>query len=289
VRALVLATAGAIAVVLAATIGPAALAGDGPTLGEGGKVPASRAELAGVNFIEVCRFSHRAPDDPIVAFGRPGASHDHSFVGSRSTHHSSIFPTLRAAGTSCERPSDTAAYWVPTLFQGTTAIPPVAATIYYRRVTVAPIRSFPPNLRMIAGTATADRPQGMAITWWSCGAASGTKPSAAIPTCPNVRGSWLRLHVRFPACWNGRQLDSVDHKSHMAYPVRGACPSTHPVSVPQLTQIYRYQSRGGGTDFYLASGGQYSAHADFVNAWRQPVLRMLVEACLDALVHCGRG
>jgi len=232
-----------------------------------------------VNFIEVCRFSHTAPDDPIVFPGKSGASHDHSFVGSRGTNAFSIFPTLRAAGTTCERASDTAAYWVPTLLRGTAPIVPTAATIYYRRSTLAQVQPFPANLRMIAGSATAAAPQGMRITWWSCGAASGVKPSSAIPTCPEIRGSSLRLHVRFPSCWNGRQLDSADHKSHLAYPVRAACPSTHPFPVPEVTQIYRYAFRGAGADLYLASGGQFGAHADFVNSSRQPVLRSLVRLC----------
>ena len=92
----------------------------------------------------------------------------------------------------------------------------------------------------------------------------------------------------FPECWDGRRLDSADHKSHMAYATARRCPSTHPVSVPAITQIYRYPTRGG-EGFSLASGGQFSAHADFVNAWKPEVLRKLVDDCLNALVHCGRG
>jgi Domain of unknown function (DUF1996) len=279
--------AGGVVVLLASALGPAALAGHVPDPSDG-RQATSTAELAGVNFIEVCRFSHRAADDPIVFPGQSGASHDHSFVGSRGTNAFATFPTLRGAGTTCERPSDTAAYWVPTLLRGTVPIFPTAATIYYRRVTLARVQSFPANLRVIAGSATAATPQARRVTWWSCGAPSGIGPSSAIPTCPNVRGSTLRLHVRFPSCWNGRELDTADHKSHMAYPMRGACPSTHPFAVPEITQIYRYPSRGGA-DLYLASGGQFSAHADFVNSWRQPVLRSLVRICLNELVHCGRG
>src|SRR5215207_7095069 len=58
--------------------------------------PSARA-LAGVNFISVCAFSHRAPDDPIVSPGQPGASHDHSFVGNASTSAFSNLRTLLAA------------------------------------------------------------------------------------------------------------------------------------------------------------------------------------------------
>ena len=164
---------------------------------------------------------------------------------------------------------------------------PQAATIYYRRGTLAEVDAFPNNLRMIASVAAATSPQGMRVTFWSCGVVSGAGRSETVPTCPDARGSFLRLHIRFPECWDGRRLDSADHKSHMAYATRAGCPSTHPVEVPQITQIYRYPTRGG-EGFSLASGGQFSAHADFVNAWKPGALRKLVDDCLNALVHCGR-
>lgn len=47
----------------------------------------------------------------------------------------------------------------------------------------------------------------------------------------------LRLEVMFRSCWNGVDLDSSDHKSHVAYPdlvINGDCPTTHPVRLPGL-------------------------------------------------------
>jgi hypothetical protein len=285
VKAAALIALGGIMLLAAAWLGPAALAGGKP--GDG-RDAIRRAELVGVNFVENCRFSHELPDDPIVFPGQPGASHQHTFVGNRTTNASSTFGSLRTGPTTCMRRADTAAYWVPTLYQGSTPVFPVAATIYYRRGTLAPVSTFPNNLRVIAGDAAATSPQGMRVTFWSCGVLSGAGRSETVPTCPATRGSFLRLHIRFPECWDGRSLDSPDHKSHMAYAVRSACPSTHPVEVPQITQIYRYPARGG-EGFSLASGGQYSAHADFVNAWNPGALRRLVDDCLNALVHCGRS
>ena len=56
----------------AALLGSAAFAGGAKD---------KRPRIGGdVNFVSVCRFSHRAPDDPIVYPGQPGLSHDHSFV-----------------------------------------------------------------------------------------------------------------------------------------------------------------------------------------------------------------
>jgi hypothetical protein len=287
VKAFALLGLGAVALVAVAALGPAALAGGKP---DGGVIvsPSSRADLVGVNFIESCRFSHQAPDDPIVFPGKPGLSHMHTFVGSGTTNAFSSYASLRSSPTTCLRRDDTAAYWVPTLYQGTTPVFPVAATIYYRRGTLDPVSPFPNNLRVIAGNAKATTSQGMRVTFWSCGVASGVGRSATVPTCPDTRGSALRLHIRFPECWNGRRLDGADHQSHMAYATRAGCPSTHPVEVPQITQIYRYPSLGG-EGFSLASGNEFSAHADFVNAWRPSALRSLVDDCLNALVHCGRG
>lgn len=45
---------------------------------------------------------------------------------------------------------------------------------------------------------------------------------------------------RLRRCWDGVNVDSPDHKAHVAYPTigsfetTGACPSTHPVRLPQL-------------------------------------------------------
>jgi hypothetical protein len=284
-RGVVLITAGALVLLAAAVFGPAALAGK-PTSEDGGAV--SRFDLVGVNFVENCRFSHQGPDDPIVVPGTPGASHLHTFVGNDTTDAFSSYGSLRSGSTSCRRADDTAAYWVPALYQGSTLVLPQAATIYYRRGTLDTVSPFPRNLRMIAGDAKATTPQGLRVTFWSCGVASGTPRSDTVPACPNVRGSFLRLHIRFPECWNGRSLDSPDHKSHMAYATRGGCPSTHPVELPQITQIYRYPTPGG-EGFALSSGGQFSAHADFLNSWKPGALRRLVDDCLNALVHCGRS
>jgi hypothetical protein len=273
--AAVLAVATAIAVSAALAAGPAAP----------GK-QAARA-LGGVNFISNCAFSHFLPDDPIVYPGQPGKSHDHTFVGNASTDAGSTLASLQAAATTCRRPADTAAYWMPTLIVDGQPVQPLGATIYYRRNTVAPVHPFPPGFKMIAGDSKATSPQSKKITFWNCGVESGMPPSDTPPACPDGRGQELRLHVNFPSCWDGKSLDSADHKSHMAYPTARACPADHPVAVPAINLIYRYPI-SGAHEFALSSGGVYSAHADFFNAWNQNALRLLVNFCLNGLRHCGR-
>jgi len=269
---------------LAAALGAVSLALAAPRSADG---PALRS-LAEVNFVSGCRFSHRAPDDPIVAPGKPGASHDHSFVGNRSTNAFSTAETLLAASSSCRRDGDTAAYWMPTLLAGGLPVAPLHATVYYRRHTLAEVQPFPLGFRMIAGDAKATSPQAKQVTFWSCGALAGIPPSSEVPTCPQDRRTSLRLHVRFPNCWNGVHLDTADHKSHMAYARRGRCPSSHPVALPAIALIYHYPVFGG-PGVTLTSGGAYSGHADFFNAWRPDALASLVDGCLNALRHCGQG
>jgi len=253
----------------------------------GGRSTAT-ARLQGVNFVSRCAFSHRAPDDPIMFPGRPGLSHDHTFVGNRTTNASSTLSSLLAGGSTCERAGDTAAYWMPTLFVDGRAVSPTFAQIYYRRRTMRHVEAFPPGFRMIAGSAKATSPQPLRITFWNCGVDGGVAPTSAVPTCPDARRHALRLHVTFPSCWDGKNLDSPDHQSHVAYPVAGRCPSRYGHALPQISLIYRYPVTGAG-DVSLASGSPLSAHADFFNAWRQSDLQSLVDGCLNARRHCQRG
>lgn len=242
--------------------------------------------LEPVNFLTVCKFSHRKADDPIVFPGRPGLSHGHTFVGNESTDAFSTPKSLRAASTTCDRAEDTAAYWAPTLLVDNQPVTPVEATVYYRRRTIQRVRAFPQGLEMVAGDSHSMAPQSLRVTWWDCGDRAGVAPSSTVPTCPDARGSSLRLHVRFPDCWNGRQLDSPDHKSHMAYSSRGRCDALHAVAVPSLSITMQYPV-AGGVGVELSSMGQFSGHADFVNAWQQGELERLVDYCLNALRICG--
>jgi hypothetical protein len=251
------------------------------------------------SFISVCGFSHRAPDDPIVFPGRPGLSHDHSFVGSVSTNASSTVASLRAGGTTCTRKADTAAYWAPTLLDDGNSVAPAAAAVYYTRRTTARVRPFPPGLRIVAGNSHAGTLQSEGVTFWDCGlikttfygpmarpAAPAPPGASAVPRCPAA--TMLQLHVEFPDCWNGKSLDSRDHASHMSYSAGGACPKGYPVAVPALALVYQYPPLADGA-VALSSGGVYSGHADFMNAWNQRALTMLVDRCLNARRDCGTG
>jgi hypothetical protein len=242
----------------------------------------------GVRYFAIgCGFSHRNQDDPIVFPGQRGRSHDHTYFGNRSTNASSTPDSLRAAGTtSCRLRADTAAYWAPTLIARNGPVRPVGAVAFYVRRTTEPVQPFPAGLQMVAGSAAARTAQSRTITFWSCGPRGGGTRSSSIPTCPGGPRSDLHLHVNFPNCWDGERLDSRDHQSHMAYSADGACPGSHPIEVPGLSLVIDY-GIAGGAGLELSSGGQFSGHADFVNAWNQRVLTALVDRYLNR--SRGRG
>ena len=67
---------------------------------------------------------------------------------------------------------------------------------------------------------------------YACIPHDGSSGGPTTPGLPNHKclGD-LRIQVAFPMCWDGVNLDSPDHHSHMAYPTlvdNGRCPESHP-------------------------------------------------------------
>lgn len=236
------------------------------------RAPAVEEFPGGPYFLVVCRFSHRNNDDPIVHPGRPGLSHNHTFFGNRSTNASSTLSSLRESSTSCGIRADTAAYWVPTLYEDGRPVNPLVILAYYTKLTPEPMRPFPAGLKIVAGNADAVRAQSMRVTYWSCGSPDVGRRSSTVPLCSD--DEFLNLHVLFPSCWDGRRLDSADHQGHMAYAVAGRCPRSHPVAFPTLAVAVIYPSVGAGS---MLSSGRFAGHADFFNAWDQDALVSRVE------------
>jgi Domain of unknown function (DUF1996)/PASTA domain len=238
-----------------------------------------------------CPFSHSLPDDPIVYPGQPGASHMHDFFGNQSVNAFSTYESLLAASTLCGDWADTAGYWTPALYEDGVKIDPagsyggedVREQFYYRKSGAAPVQPFPPNFRMIAGDAYATSPYRVSEIYWGC-SDNSTEKLALPPSCST---GIITLHVGFPSCWNGWQLDTSDHKSHVEYPSSGACPGTHPVRIPRLIQRQEYPVGTQTGTITLASGSPYSAHADFLNSWHQGRLQQLTGDCLNQNVDCG--
>lgn len=254
------------------------------------------AEAAAPGWIVSCQYSHSLPDDPIVSFRQPGVSHMHDFVGAKTTDAFSTSATLVAGTSTCAMPADESAYWVPALFKNGVRILPNGgakhALFYYRRKgapTGTNVQPFPMGLRMIIGNSkaksAAENPQLGKDIIFKCGPGSTTDLPAPPTQCSS---GILVVSLRFPNCWDGKNLDSPDHKSHMAYPSGSRCPASHPVVLPRIESFFRYNVGTGpiGT-ITFSSGPYYTAHQDFFNAWDPAVLQKLVTNCMNAMVDCG--
>ncbi|KAM0499624.1 hypothetical protein ACHAO3_006247 [Verticillium nonalfalfae] len=91
--------------------------------------------------------------------------------------------------------------------------------------------AFPPGFQMLAGDPSlrsfGDTLEQRAISYVCLGVSGPETHQFPSQNCPYG----LRVQVMFPSCWDGHNLDSPNHKSHMAYPSlvdNGVCPTSHP-------------------------------------------------------------
>jgi hypothetical protein len=245
----------------------------------------------------ICDYSHMNYDDAIVYPGQPGRAHLHTYFGNTAANASSTADSLLNSGSSTcfGGTANRSAYWVPTAVDTRSNSPksPTIGLFYYKSgyggVAPSAIQPMPAGLRMIAGEVTATTAaQASVHGGWSCGGAS----TASIPACP--AGSELRLIIEFPQCWNGSDLDSANHRSHMAYSSNG-CPSSHPIAIPVITfNIIWLVQPGDATDqwrlssdMYTNGPGGYSFHGDWFNGWDAAIENEWINSCVRAARDCS--
>ena len=256
-------------------------------------------------FRTTCNIAKFAFDDPIVYPNQSGASHLHMFFGNTEIGAGSTTQSISASGRSTCRGGilNRSAYWIPALYDSVTKeiIAPRFGQFYYKsgsNVDVTKTVDIPAGLRMIAGDKAATGPQDH--IGWSCG---GVNQTGLIPDC--VGGvTMLTAAVEFPLCWDGVNLDSPDHKSHMAYviyqnpPLKSYCPTTHPKQLPAIAEQFDFPilprhrpDRWRLTsDMYSTTirGGR-SLHADWMLGWDAPTMHSIVVNCLQKGLDCGVG
>ncbi|MES2890186.1 MAG: DUF1996 domain-containing protein [Pseudomonadota bacterium] len=247
------------------------------------------------NFRTTCEYSHMAYDDPIVFPGQPGRSHLHAFFGNTAvTAHSTSESIAQRGNSTCRGGTvNRSAYWVPAMIdtRSRTPVQPQESMFYYKTgyngVRPADVRPFPAGLRMIAGDPSNRNPSGHFRYYCY------NNPSMrgnSFPNCPV--GDDLVTEIWFPQCWDGVNLDSPDHKSHMAYP-RGGCPASHPVPLPEITFNIHYRVTQANqtahwrmsSDTYDGPPG-YSSHGDWWNGWEQTALEEWVRHCNNPGLDC---
>ncbi|MEU0782563.1 DUF1996 domain-containing protein [Streptomyces sp. NPDC006173] len=253
-------------------------------------VPANAVRVP--EFNATCDYSHSKQDDPIVLPNLAGASHMHSFFGNESTDAFSTTQSLRNnTATTCAPAEDLSAYWIPTLYDGNKAVEPENMIVYYgsRLPDPAATLPFPEGFRMIAGDAKAQAPTpaGSPGQYWCAGEGGeiGRSTDGNWPVCAPT--AHLTHQLVFPDCWDGKNLDSPDHKSHVANTYDGKCSGAYPVAIPNLSFVVSYPTSGSAAGLRLASGMASSVHGDFFNAWDNAALGHRVKDCITQKAKCN--
>jgi Domain of unknown function (DUF1996) len=253
------------------------------------------------NFRTDCQFSHMNYDDPIVHPGAPGAAHLHSYFGNTGANAYSTGQSLLASGNStCDGGTlNRSTYWVPSILDANgQPITPISNMIYYKQgyqgLTKEQIVSALPNgLQLVAGNPNQSvNPGDNRFVHWSCSTLSWRGRQAYIPECP--AGETMKAEINFPQCWDGKNLSSADHKSHMAYGVwQVGCPASHPVGIPAIAFNVFWKVPPGGTtgwrlasDMYTGGAGGYSLHGDMIMAWDPATSSAWLQNCVKQDADC---
>jgi len=217
--------------------------------------------------------------DPIVNPGQDVKSeHLHSVLGGNAFASNLTYDlTQQSTCTTCVVTKDLSNYWTPTVYfhARNGSFLKVrqlgGASIYYQQrhdlkdPEYPRIHAFPRDFRMLAGNPMlrnyTDDLAGRAISY----ACISGRPEPAVPGFPNHKcGGQLQIRVDFPMCWDGKNVDSDDHKSHVAYPSgldNGICPESHPkrlihlfMETSWIVQDFDDQWDGDKQPFALSNG-----------------------------------
>ena len=97
-----------------------------------------------------------------------------------------------------------------------------------------------------------------------------------VPELPTQQCLTIRAETFFPSCWDGVNLDSADHKSHMAFPAigdynTGVCPQSHPKAILSVFYEFFYDTdQIQNFNKYVYAMGDptgYGLHGDYIQGW----------------------
>ena len=262
--------------------------------------PATRPDNGTVGdgqFRVACQYSHFAYDDPIMFPGQPGASHLHMFFGNTEADANSTVDSLvNSGGGTCNGfELNRSAYWTPALLDGRgNVVIPEKIILYYKSKFPDQVRPLPQGLKMISGSTSGTFDVSNEL-YWSCGSNGyAYNKSNRIPDCG---GDVINASVVFPECWDGVNLDSPDHRSHLRYvnPTK-PCPSSHPVRLPQISLLLYFPGADSVDGWHLSADAHHgggppggSLHADWFGGWNDETMRLWIDGCMVRARNCSFG
>lgn len=283
-------------------------------------------------FRMLCAPGQISKDDPVVYPGQPGASHLHQFWGNTGTNANSTYDSLRTTGqTTCGDPNapiNRTAYWMPAMLDGAGhAVKPDLINTYYKQLpanspacVAAAIAcvGLPNGIRMVFGfnmTKMSGGPNdSSSMDYWSLRyecwkddvgniAVPGhfhTIADVVAAGCP--AGAKLIIFFAVPGCWDGKNLDSADHRSHLTYGTSESggqkCPSDHPYLITPWQGHIHYTTDANfvAGKWHLSSDEMVpgakagsTLHFDYFEAWSPTIKQTWQSNCIDAHKTCSSG
>lgn len=239
-----------------------------------------------------CKVSGVAQLDPVVVPDGSPSSHLHIFTGNLGVPQGvHTYDEAIKQGTNCKfldangNAVDTAAYWVPVLFDANGNRVGLKFVVYYDRMTSQKITAFPPDFGMVWGSV-----RGMfnskqrSFYGWNCDNNEPLQRNFTNVDCRSYSSSSNVVTFRAfsPYCWDGVVPADRNYGDHVFYPnnypTNQLCPAGATV-LPRLRVNANFQTKYI-PDGYLSSDGpgQHgdTAHTDFWNTWQQSGLEALV-------------
>ncbi|MFE6622445.1 DUF1996 domain-containing protein [Streptomyces sp. NPDC057740] len=259
-------------------------------------------------------------DNVIVAPGvSNGAHHFHDYIGNQSNDAFASDEDLANAETSCVDQGDKSTYYWPVIrlqngaqeqdanspgggIEGNAGeiVTPKDVTLTFVGNPRGKVTEMPRLLRIITGDAKAFvNGTANANASWSCTGFEDRQLKDKYPLCP--QGSDVVRTFKFQSCWDGQNIDSANHRTHVAFAAAdGSCPSGFE-PIPQLVQRIVYDvdapslEDGGRTSPLFAVDSfpeqlhkPVTDHGDFINVFDEDLMREMVD-CINEGRECGVG
>lgn len=271
--------------------------------------------------------------DPLVHPGSETESHLHQSWGNADFYPDTTVDSVRqSALTDCndtEYSLNRSLYWQPALIndQGE-AIQPDLVVVYYKQWAstsgpcipgspdfVGRCVTIPNKIRFVFGWNMYKPTAAVEGAAWIC--SGGVEAGKHYTNLDDVfasgcgAGDTLTAQTMGPNCWDGRYLDTPDHRSHTAYAFydskgRYQCPSSHPYTIPQeenkvqwtvTEDMIGHRTNGSvysriklASDHMLpgAKPGE-TLHADYMEGWVWEAKKLWFDNCIEKRLSCSSG